>query len=132
VPGGRAQRLDKHVVIDWIGRRSTVTLIETTPHYGGQRFWFCCPRCGQRARIMYSPDFMPALFWASASIYAANDDRKGDPPSRSTPERRGRKWESAGTVPAQTRRHATGSVAEAIFQMPAIRAEGRIGRGSRD
>ena len=57
LPGGRAQRLDRHVEVDWRGRRFTVSVMETMPHYGGRRFWFCCPRCGDRARILYSPDF---------------------------------------------------------------------------
>jgi hypothetical protein len=58
LPGGsRAERLGEHAVIDWGGRRFTVSLTETTPQYGGQRFWFRCPQCGRRARIMYSPDF---------------------------------------------------------------------------
>jgi len=55
--GGRAQRLDGYVEVDWCGRRFTVSLMETMPHYGGRRFWFCCPGCGGRARILYSPDF---------------------------------------------------------------------------
>ena len=57
LPGGYAQTLGEQVVIDWQGRRFTLPLTETAPHYGGQRFWFCCPRCGGRARILYSPDF---------------------------------------------------------------------------
>lgn len=58
LPGGRAQRLDEHVEVDWRGRRFRVPLTDTTPQYGGQRFWFSCPRCGRRARIVYSPDFV--------------------------------------------------------------------------
>ena len=58
LPGGRAQRLDRHVEVDWRGRRFTVSLMETMPHYGGRRFWFCCPGCGGRARILYSPIFI--------------------------------------------------------------------------
>ena len=57
LPGGYAQTLGEQVVIDWRGRRFTVSLMETMPHYGGRRFWFCCPGCGGRARILYSPDF---------------------------------------------------------------------------
>src|SRR5437764_1480293 len=55
--GGYAQRLSEHAVIDWRGRRFTVSLTETTPQFGGQRFWFRCPQCGRRARILYSSDF---------------------------------------------------------------------------
>lgn len=25
----------------------------TTPHFTGQRWWFSCPRCGRRCRILY-------------------------------------------------------------------------------
>lgn len=57
VPGGRAERIGEHVVIDWCGRRFTLPLTQTAPRYGGWRFWFCCPACGRRARITYSPEF---------------------------------------------------------------------------
>lgn len=55
--GGSAQRLAEHVTIDWHGMRLTVPLAETTPQYGGRRFWFYCLECSRRARIVYSPDF---------------------------------------------------------------------------
>ena len=57
LPGGYAQTLGEQVVIDWHGRHFTLSLTETAPQYGGRRFWFCCPGCGGRARILYSPDF---------------------------------------------------------------------------
>jgi hypothetical protein len=55
--GGYAQRLAEHITIDWHGMRLTVPLAETTPQFGGRRFWFYCRQCGRRARIVYSPDF---------------------------------------------------------------------------
>jgi hypothetical protein len=58
LPGGsRAERLDEHVLIDLYGKRFIVLLTQTTPQYGGRRFWFRCRQCGRRARIVYSPDF---------------------------------------------------------------------------
>jgi hypothetical protein len=32
-----------------------VSLVETTPHYGGSRYWFRCPRpsCGRRCSVLY-------------------------------------------------------------------------------
>ncbi len=30
--------------------------ITTTPcHFGGERWWFCCPSCGRRCRVLYKP-----------------------------------------------------------------------------
>ena len=55
--GGSAQCLGDHVVIGWRGHRYAVPLTETAPQYGGLRSWFCCPQCGRRARIVYSPSF---------------------------------------------------------------------------
>jgi len=58
LPGGsRAERLDEHVLIDLYGKRFIVSVTQTTPQYGGRRFWFRCRQCGRRARIVYSPDF---------------------------------------------------------------------------
>jgi hypothetical protein len=57
VPGGHAFRIEDRLVIDWHGKRFAVPMTQTEPHYGGQRFWFCCARCGRRARIVYSPEF---------------------------------------------------------------------------
>jgi hypothetical protein len=133
LPGGsRAERLDEHVLIDLYGKRFIVSLTQTTPQFGGQRFWFSCPTVRPAgAHSVFSRLRLPALFWASASVYAANDGRKGDPPSCSAPKRPGRKRESAGAVPAQTRGHATRSVAEVIFQMRAVGAEGHAGCGRR-
>jgi hypothetical protein len=55
--GGRVQRLNEQIVIDWRDRHFTISLTETKPQYGGRRFWFRCRQCSQRVRILYSPDF---------------------------------------------------------------------------
>ena len=31
-------------------------LLQTTPTYGGTRWWFACPRCGRRVRVLYLPN----------------------------------------------------------------------------
>jgi hypothetical protein len=30
-------------------------LLQTSPPYGGVRWWFACPRCGRRRRVLYLP-----------------------------------------------------------------------------
>ena len=55
LPSGRAEKIGEQVVIDWHGSRFIAPLTQTAPQYGGQRFWFCCSQCGQRARIVYLP-----------------------------------------------------------------------------
>jgi hypothetical protein len=57
LPGGHAFRIEDRVVIDWHRKRFAVAMTQTEPHYGGQRFWFCCPCCAGRARILYAPEF---------------------------------------------------------------------------
>ena len=55
--GGWVGGGDDAVTIEWCGRRLTVALTETQPQFGGKRLWFRCPKCGARARIIYSPRF---------------------------------------------------------------------------
>jgi hypothetical protein len=39
-------------------------LYTTTPHYGGVRYWFRCPRCWRRARVLYAyPQRGRERFW---------------------------------------------------------------------
>jgi len=43
---------------DWQGASPThfVLLARTRCHYGGYRYWFVCPRCEQRAGVIYIAD----------------------------------------------------------------------------
>lgn len=34
--------------------RTAISLETTTPHFGGVRFWFRCPRCNRRARTLFA------------------------------------------------------------------------------
>jgi len=45
----------------------TLRLIQSTPHYGGARYWFCCPITGASARVLYLP--AGASIWASRCAY---------------------------------------------------------------
>lgn len=33
-------------------------VLQTTPNFGGVRYWWGCPRCGRRVRILYGAPFM--------------------------------------------------------------------------
>jgi hypothetical protein len=33
-----------------------VKLVATTPNFGGRRYWYLCPHCGQRVRKLYEAD----------------------------------------------------------------------------
>lgn len=35
--------------------RQSIYLYSTTPHFGGSRWWFNCPGCERRCRILYKP-----------------------------------------------------------------------------
>lgn len=50
--------LDVTLSYDWQGASVTlrVSLTRTTCHYGGYRYWFVCPRCEQRAGVIYIAD----------------------------------------------------------------------------
>jgi len=37
----------------WRDISSTISLTSTPCHFGGQRVWFCCPCCGNRAQKLY-------------------------------------------------------------------------------
>jgi len=45
------------VVISCRGIVSRIDIISTAMHFGGRREWFKCPDCGDRARILYGPNF---------------------------------------------------------------------------
>jgi len=38
---------------DWRDVSSTISITHTPCHFGGQRVWFCCPCCGNRAQKLY-------------------------------------------------------------------------------
>ncbi len=41
---------------EWEEIRERVDLVWTPCHFGGERPWFLCPRCGQRRAILYGED----------------------------------------------------------------------------
>lgn len=59
-PDGPCMRLNYRTIpygeTEWVPREYDVKLISTPCHYGGKRWWFCCPilGCGRRSRILYS------------------------------------------------------------------------------
>jgi hypothetical protein len=56
LPGFACRRANT-VAISWRGVVSSVHLIPTATPFGGQREWFACPACGQRAGILYEASF---------------------------------------------------------------------------
>jgi len=50
--------LDVTLSYDWQGVSVTycISLSRTPCHYGGYRYWFACPRCEQRAAVIYMAD----------------------------------------------------------------------------
>ena len=54
----------------------TGSLIRTNPAYGGVRWWFGCPWCGRRVRILYSLLVHQALPAASATIFSTPHSEK--------------------------------------------------------
>jgi hypothetical protein len=50
-----------------VTRRVPVAMSITQPNYGGLRYWWHCPRCDQRVRILYLPpgagDFRCRVCW---------------------------------------------------------------------
>ena len=133
LPGGHAQALGEHLVIDWRGGRFTMPLTETAPQYGGRRFWFYCRQCDRRARIVYSPDFHCRICSGvlHPSTRQTTRDRAIDQAVRL---RRG--LGGSGSLlepfPPKPKEMSTGIVAEAIFKVPEIRAEEPLERASRD
>ncbi len=47
--------------------RQIVTLACSSPHYGGERWWFCCPFTGRRVRALFLPP--GARLWGSRHAY---------------------------------------------------------------
>src|SRR5437870_5446401 len=39
-----------------------IPLIYTTPHYGGIRWWFLCPKCTRRVSLLYKPSNAECFF----------------------------------------------------------------------
>lgn len=57
---GGSYRLECHgdgIEIRGEGAAQWVRIVETPVHLGGARPWFCCPKCGERAAILYGPRF---------------------------------------------------------------------------
>jgi hypothetical protein len=52
---------------DPVTRRVPIAMSITQPNYGGLRYWWHCPRCDQRVRILYLPpgagDFRCRVCW---------------------------------------------------------------------
>lgn len=45
----------------------TLRLTESFPHFGGRRFWFCCPFTGKPVRALYLP--AGAKMWGGRAAY---------------------------------------------------------------
>jgi hypothetical protein len=58
LPGGYVRATEDSVSIDWRGYGFSIPLVRTFPHPGGTRFWFECPQCRGRVRIVYAPSFV--------------------------------------------------------------------------
>jgi hypothetical protein len=58
LPAGFVRATEDSVSIDWRGYQFVIPLARTFPHLGGTRFWFECPQCRGRARIVYTPSFV--------------------------------------------------------------------------
>ena len=130
--GGYAQRLAEHITIDWHGMRLTVPLAETTPQFGGRRYWFHCRQCGRRARIVYSPDFYCRIcsgFCIHRRGRRRETGRSIKPfDSDATLGEAGTCWSRSRPSPRRCDRH----YGEAIFKVPEIRAEEPLERASSD
>ncbi len=42
-----------------------IRIVVTTPHFGGQRWWWQCSRCGRRVGVLYAP----GVFWRCRTCY---------------------------------------------------------------
>jgi len=43
---------------DWQPVEQRITIERTHCHYGGDRQWFCCPRCHKRVAVLYGADVL--------------------------------------------------------------------------
>ena len=84
------------------------------------------------AHFVFARFLLPALLWTSASVDTADHKGQGSRTGRRDSARPASKRELAGAVPDQAEGNAAASVAEAIFQVRAIREEELIGPGDRD
>jgi len=57
LPRVGAYRQGDLVTIRCQGIVSNIHLVSTAMHLGGRREWFSCPCCGERACVLYGPDF---------------------------------------------------------------------------
>lgn len=44
---------------EWVSAATRITCYSTTPHFGGERWWFRCPRCGRKSCKLYRPWYQP-------------------------------------------------------------------------
>ncbi len=50
---GLVKAFDDHLTIDIGFHTHWIALTQTPCHFGGQRRWFVCPRCGNRMAVLY-------------------------------------------------------------------------------
>jgi len=84
------------------------------------------------AHFVFARFLLPPLLWTAASVDTTNHKGQGNRTGRWDSTRPGSKRELAGAVPDQAEGNAAASVAEAIFQVRALREEELSGPGDRD
>lgn len=50
---GLINAFDDHITVDIGFHKHWIALTQTPCHFGGQRRWFVCPRCGNRMALLY-------------------------------------------------------------------------------
>jgi hypothetical protein len=58
--------------------RSTVYLTQTPMRFGGRRFWFRCPSCGGRCRVLYGSSRSLACWRCQRLRYRSQVEAKAD------------------------------------------------------
>ena len=72
---------------------------QTSPcHLGGQRYWFTCPRCGQRVAVLYAPGRNFACRQCGGLGYATQKEGAGDRASTKADKLRKRMGWEAGIL----------------------------------
>jgi len=60
--------------------RVRASISVTQPHYGGRRYWWHCPRCNRRVRILYLPpgagDFRCRVCWCLTYESSNESDKR--------------------------------------------------------